>query len=289
MSVMNVSVVELNFTGRLGISLLFVVNLMLAGCAGTTPPPDSTAGIRPTGPYPVLTDSADRRQESNSEWNQLFTGAGREAPEPVILQPVTATVRSIPAGVSTVPVLPEVGSPVLTTEEEIRESLRRFIVANPGLIGAEARHLALLTRTTRADGSILARYHQDSFRYPLKGGYGDVEITFNQRREILQISSTCIPETRELRQSIAALTPHLKVDDLLEKLAGKTVSSGNSVVVFGPSQSIKVGDLVILPTPTTSASGQGLMLRLALEIHPTGDLTQTLYVDPDTGGILGTE
>ena len=117
------------------------------------------------------------------------------------LQPYTATLESLPANLPAPMYLPKVGSQTAPTEEDTRESLRRFIVEWQTLIGAEPNQLSLVERTDEPSGVKVARYEQRPFRYPLRGGFGTLVIRFRSNGQLVGLSSNCIPNADRLQCS----------------------------------------------------------------------------------------
>src|ERR1043165_9271576 len=108
------------------LALLLAVAVCACACAAASRPPDAT-GPRSSEPvYATLTDNADRREVALSAWANLARSQGINNAPQLELQPITATVKSIPP-LNPPLYLPKVGAEPLMTEEETREALRRFI------------------------------------------------------------------------------------------------------------------------------------------------------------------
>ena len=255
---------------RLRVALCVLLALGLCACAAT-PPPNAT-GPRPNEPpYPVLmTETADRREAALTAWTK-FTGEQgiTNAPAPE-LQPVTATIRSLPNFTGTNLHLPKVGDAVPMNEENTRESLRRFITSASPLLGAQQQQLSLVQRVDAADGTQRALYEQRPFRYPFRGGYGKLEITFTPDRRVLQINSTCIPEIEQLQRAGAGTRPKSDAEKVAAQIAGSTYtyrdSSGNpQTLTVAKGEELIVRELVIYPVPRLSDPSV-LEFHLAWEI-----------------------
>ncbi|MGB7923604.1 MAG: hypothetical protein WCF57_10200, partial [Pyrinomonadaceae bacterium] len=224
-------------------------------------------------------------------WTTLTHDQGiMDAPAPE-LQPVTATVRSLPA--LPVPLyLPKVGEGTPMTEEETRESLRRFIAAASELIGAEPRQLSLTLRTDLADGTKKAEYRQRPFqRYPLRGSYGMLEISFSPDRRILQVTSTCIPEVDQLQRAGTGIRPVVTAEQLRERLIGQTVSYTDATGqpqtrTLDKADEITVRELVVYPRPRASVA-PALEFHLAWETLAGSAPGLIVYLDAITGEIIG--
>ena len=278
--------------GRLRQALLIALAIWMSACADR--PATNATGPRPNEvPYPVLmTDTADRREDALTAWTKLTNDQGiTNAPAPE-LQPVTATIRSLPALTNPPLYLPKVGEGATMSEEETREALRRFITSASALLGAEPQQLSLVQRTDLADGTKKARYEQRPFRYPLRNDYGVLEITFAADRRIIQITSTCIPEIEQLQRAGTGIRPRWTSDKAPEQITGKTftyldATTGNQqTLTIAKGEEIAVRELVVYPRPRLSDPAV-LEFHLAWEItigHETNPLT--IYLDAVTDEII---
>jgi hypothetical protein len=274
--------------------LCAAVALFYCACAAT-PPPDAT-GPRPGEPrYPVtLTENADRQQATLTAWARLTNEQGiASAPAPE-LQPITASIRSLPALPNTPLYLPKIGdnSPQATQawDDATTEALRRFINDNARLFGAEAQQLSLVLLTDAADGTKKARYQQRPFRYPLRNGFGELEISFTNDRRILQITSTCIPEVEQLQRAGAGIRPRYTSDEVARRMAGRaftdTDAAGNA-----QNYTVQVGDVVTvreLVVYPIFRPGQTSVLdfHLAWEVLVGREQKRAVYLDAITDEII---
>jgi hypothetical protein len=267
----------------------------LCACAGATPAPDAAGPRANEPPYPILLiDDPNRRDAVLAAWTTLARAAGASGAPAPELQPVTASVRSLPATSTPALYLPKVGTGATMSEEETRESLRRFIVSESRLLGTDPQQLSLELRTDEADGTKKAKYQQQPYRRPLRGGYGVLEISFTDDRRIRQIYSTCIPETERLRTAFVNLhLPPLKSEDVAKRLIGRTLTytdaAGNaqSLAVGNNLNEITVRELVVYPRQRASQPP-------ALELHMAWEMTlggatsaRTVYLDAVTDEVLG--
>lgn len=262
--------------------------LVVCACAGASRPPQAGAPRSANGePYPVLIpDSPDRKQSVLAAWATLAQNP-TATPE---LQPVTATLRSLPAESVGALRLPKVTEKPVMTDEEMRESLRRFIGAEAGLIGAKLPELSLVETTKLANGTSRARYEQRPFTYPLRGGYGVLEISFSQDRRIEQIYSTCLPDTEKYRRAVNGLAPMIKTaDDAAKAIRSKafafTDEAGNTQsITVGANDAVNVRELVIYPMLRENR----LELHLAWEIFYTqnNSSSKAVYLDAISGDVL---
>lgn len=264
-------------------ALLVALAVSMCACAAASRSPDA-AGPRSNEPaYATIVDRVDRREVALTAWANLTRSQGiNNAPAPE-LQPFTQTLKSIPM-MSPPLYLPKVGAEPTMNEEETRESLRRFIADQGMLIGADQKQLSLVLRTDLADGSKKAHYEQHPFRYPLRGGYGQLDISFSPDRRILQINSTCIPEVEQLPKVLAGLLPKLNAEQVALNIVGRTFTYGdaggtqqNHTVVKGDE--INVRELVIYPL-ARAGEPAALELHLAWEIViGSGPGARTIYLD----------
>jgi hypothetical protein len=276
---------------RLRAAFLIALAVCMSACADRPSP--NAAGPRPNEvPYPVLmTDNADRREAALTAWTKLTNDQGiTNAPAPE-LQPVTATIRSLPTQTNPPLYLTKVGEAATMSEEETRESLRRFITSASALLGAEPQQLSLVQRTDLADGTKKARYEQRPFRYPLRNDYGVLEITFAPDRRIIQITSTCIPEIEQLQRAGTGIRTRWTSDKVPEQIIGKTFTytdaTGNQqTLTIAQGQEITVRELVIYPRPRVNDP-------LVLEFHLAWEITighesnsPVIYMDAVTDEII---
>jgi hypothetical protein len=159
-------------------TVALVVGVALSGCAAFQP----TNVNGPTAnlpPYPIVpAEAGNRLEEASAAWYQLSQNYGVPGKTEANLNPYTATLESLPANLPAPIYLPKVGSPANPTEDDTRESLRRFLVEWQRLIGADPNQLSLVERVDEPSGVKVARYEQRPFRYPLRGGFGNLTIRF---------------------------------------------------------------------------------------------------------------
>lgn len=285
------------FLRRSSLALIAALASLLCACAATPAP--NAGGPNPNAPpYPVLLtdEEGNRREAVLAAWYVLAHAQGiANAPRPD-LQPVTATLRSLPALPSPL-YLPKVGTSLPMTEEETREALRRFINSNKILLGIDPPQLSLVQRVNAADGTLIARYEQRPFRYPFRNGFGHLEITFTPDRRILNITSTAIPEDR-LRSEIDRLraagitprpelaTPELVIKSLRGRTFTYTDANGREATYTLTDQNvIKPLEFVVYPKLRQGAS-PALEFHLSWEIAITGAPVRTLYLDAITDEIV---
>ena len=265
---------------------LLLLAVVCSGCAPLQPP--STDVPRGEAAYPFLiTEDPERRQVALAAANQLFQPATVGSPA---LQPVTATIRNLPAGFNLY--LPKLGTEAVMTEEETRESLRRFLRDWSGLIGADPTRLSLVERVDAPDGSKIANYEQRPFRYPIRGPYGKVHVRFGTDRRVLGLSSTSIPDAERLQPAIAAMVPKLTAEDAAARIRkGVTYRNENgaqSMLQVSAANEVNASDLVLYVLPST-ANATALEFHLAWEVQVGGAGARTVYVDAITGDVVAVE
>lgn len=283
---------------RRRIALIAAFALIASACAASPPP--NPGGPNPNAaPYPVLLtdEQGDRRAAALTAWTRLTHQQGiTNAPEPP-LQPVTSTIASLPQ-MSQPLSLPRVGEGIPMTEEETRESLRRFINGNGELLGIDPQQLSLVQRVDAADGTKRARYEQRPFRYPFRNGFGIVEISFTPDRRILNVTSTAIPEIERLRERLRLsgtgvaprqelATPELVVKAVTGRTFSYTDASGRAATyTLTPENRIKPRQFVAYPL-LREGNPPALELHLAWEITVEGAPVRTVYLDAITNEIIG--
>jgi len=277
----------------------FTVTICLVAVALTA---TSCAAFRPTDvsgpasnltPYPVLLDSAGERENNTIvAWQQMAQHFGLSDQLTPEIQAGTATLKNLPPTASGAIVLPRVGTAPAETEDELRESLRRFIADWKPLIGAEPDQLSLIERTDLPSGEKIARYEQHPFRYPLRGDFGQLLIRFKLDRRVTAISSTCLTDVDQLQAQLTSLTPKITADDAAAHLKGRSISistSGSSAsFTVPPTAGIEVHQLVayVKEHPGVKSS---LEVHLAWEIELANTPIKTAYLDAITDEIIATK
>lgn len=269
---------HLRIANRVGCAVVLLA--ALTGCAIV--PPADVAGPRANIPrYPVLlAEDPERREASLNALTQVIARPGAQEPE-LKLQPVTATIQSLPANRAVPLLLPKIGANAEMSEEETREALRRFISAWRSIIGADPSELSLVDRVNRPDGTRIARYEQRPFRYPLRGGFGQLEIQFATDRRVLEVTSTCIPQADRLQPSLTSITPVLKPEDAVKFIMDNGVnynSPGGLQQHFRPStpDAVNAQELVFYLKPAPPFT---IEFYLAWAVALADAPVKTVYVD----------
>ena len=267
--------------------------LVLGACAAMTRPA-GTGLPRASEPpkFAVLAASDERRNAALASWKTIVGEQNAAATATPELEPVTATVKSLPANLPTQPRMPlvRINDKSTKSDEETRESLRRFMASAAPLVGAGLQELSLVGVVDAASGAKTARYRQNSFPYPLRNGFGEVEVTFTPDLRVVGLSSTAIPVDDRLRRALAAVTQTLSADKAAAALANRAVTftdrSGNQQTrTVTQTDAVAARTLVVFPVRRDPAT---LELHVAWEVSVGGPEAPLLvYVDAVTGEQLG--
>jgi hypothetical protein len=281
---------------RFALALCALALATLCGACAAAPGPDPAlprAADEP--PYPVLlSPDKDRRERALNTWATLARDAGAAANPPAPeLEPATATLRALPSTPAVVLRLPLVEIKDGDKESEgeaTRESLRRFIAGARDLLGVTTEDLSLVEISDGA-GARVARYQQKPFPFPLRGGYGRVEIRFAPDRTVLALSSTALPDAERLARALAvARTRAISSDDVVKRLAGRafnvaTTAGASQTYTVAAGARVEARELVVYPVARANDPGT-LELRLAWETTVGGAGEVLAYVDAVTGDVL---
>ncbi|MCM3905774.1 MAG: hypothetical protein ND866_29125 [Pyrinomonadaceae bacterium] len=260
-----------------------MITLLTGSCAALQPPNSTVPG--PTGPpYPIiLTEQSERGEAAILAFNRIAQTSGSTKVTEDYLEPVTATIKGLPADSGTPLYLPKVGSNVEMDEEETREALRRFINEWRVLIGSSPSQLSLIERVDRPDGRKIALYEQRVFRYPLRGDYGKLQIHFTANRRLLNLISSCIPDSERLQSALAGVTPSLTTENAIKHVRDKGVSYTDS---FGNQHTFNVSgsnqidsrELVTYVMPS-KPEANSLEIHIAWEVMVSNAPFKTVYID----------
>jgi hypothetical protein len=277
---------------RLILTLSLATALTNVSCAAFKP--TDVNGPRAEGPqYPVeLSELGTRLEEASLAWYQLSQRYGLSGKTEANLHPYTATLESLPPNLPSPIYLPKVGSQTNPTEEEIRESLRRFIVEWQRLIGAEPNELSLVERVDEPSGVKLARYEQRPFRYPLRGGFGNLSIRFRTNGQLVGLSSNCIPHADRIQATLANLTPKLTGEQAVNRLKTQPITftdanNRQQTVSLPANATVEARQLVVYAHPSKDPPS-GLEIRIAWEIDVVNGPINKLYLDAISEEIIAT-
>lgn len=263
---------------------MFCLSLVVSACSAIQPV--DAGGPRTNQPvYPVvLSDNPARSEATLNATKQLI---GQQAQ--IRLQPVTATILSLGSNTNAGIYLPKVGAYAEMTEEETRESLRRFISEWRSIIGADPEDLSLVAITDQQDGTRLAEYQQRPFRFPLRGGYGSLRIRFGLDRRLVDVISTTIPDADHLQPSLAQITAVVTSEDAVKLVSetgvNYTSANGQTQIVKPAAADMDARELVFYVMPPTP-SAPTLEFHLAWEVLVKNSAVKNVYVDAVKGQIL---
>lgn len=275
-------------------TILFLALVLAAGGCAPLQPPSATGPKGNELVYPILfTEDSKQREAAILALNQLIQPAGKAETLTPHLQPITATIRSLPSNPTRPLELPKLGTGATMNEEETRESLRRFIRDSRELIGADPAKLSLVERVDQPDGSKLAIYEQRPYRYPIRGNYGRLEIRFTTDRRIINIFSTCIPQSDRIQTALAALNVRVKSEDLVKQLRENGImytdpQGSASNYKIPAANELNTRGLVIYVLPSKSQP-EALEFHLAWEIQLGTAPIKTVYVDAVNGETIAVE
>jgi hypothetical protein len=265
-------------------TIFFLVLAIAAGGCAPLQPPGVTGPKANERVYPlVFSEDSQRREGSVLALNQLIQPTGNPGTFAPDLQPITATIKGLPANPVRPLLLPKVGTEPTMNEDETREALRRFIRDLRELIGSDPAKLSLIERLDQPDGSKLAIYQQRPFRYPIRGNYGKLEIRFTADRRVINISSTCIPQADRIQTAFSALNVRPKFEDAIKKIRENgimyTDRNGTAQTHKIPAANeINTRGLMIYVLPSNSQPDT-LEFHLAWEINPDNASIKAAYVD----------
>ena len=276
-----------SFFGKL---LILTLAVLTTGACAAFQPTDANGPAANRPQYPIaLSDVGARLEEASVAWYQLSQRYGLPGKTEANLQPYTGTLESLPANLPAPMYLPKVGSQTEPTEEDTRESLRRFIVEWQTLIGAEPNQLSLVERTDEPSGVKVARYEQRPFRYPLRGGFGSLVIRFRSNGQLVGFSSNCIPNADRLQAALNALTAAVTAEQAVNHVKTQPLNAaGQQQVASLPANAkVEARQLVVYAQPSKDPPS-GLEIRLAWEIEVTNAPISKVYLDALSDEIIAT-
>lgn len=278
---------------KLNLVSLGLAALLVGSSCAALQPPSATGPRGAEQVYPILlTEDSGAMEASIAALNRLAQPGSVGALESNV-QPVTATIRGLPARANSPLYLPKVGATAVMSEEETRESLRRFIRETQELIGADPAKLTLIERTDLPDGSKLAIYEQRAFRYPIRGGYGKLQIRFTNDRRVIDLSSSSIPNAERMQTTLSGLTVTLNAEDVVKQLRENEITYINASGVThklrpGANAELTPRSLVTYVRPAKDHA-DALEFHIAWEVLSNGQPLKLIYVDAVNGEILAAE
>ncbi|HEX8116384.1 MAG TPA: hypothetical protein VF521_03875, partial [Pyrinomonadaceae bacterium] len=175
------------------------------------------------------------------------------------------------------------------TDEETRESLRRFLSTAAPLLGVDLKHVSLVEVTDAASGSRRASYRQNPFAYPLRNGYGSIEVTFTPDLRVVGLSSTAVPDAERLSRTLAAVPKTVTAEQAVAALNNRPVTyadrnGAQQTRTLAQLDPTAARQLVVFPI-RRDADPASLELHVAWEV--AADPTLFVYVDAATGDVIG--
>jgi hypothetical protein len=276
-------------------AVLVTLAFVHGACASAARP---AGAERPRGneqpKFAVLAASDERQAAALANWKAVVGEQAAAASPTPDLRPVTATLASLPAGLRDLPRLPLVvaGDADKRTEEETRESLRRFLATAAPLLGIDLKHVSLVEVSDAAagGGSRRALYRQNPFAYPLRNGYGSIEVTFTPDLRVVGLSSTAVPDAERLGRTLAAVPKTLTAEQAAAALANRAVtyndrSGAQQTRTLTQPDPTAARQLVVFPLRRDATDPAALELHVAWEV--AADASLLVYVDASTGDVLG--
>lgn len=288
----------MTYVQRIACTFVFItLPFMLGACASAARPAEAE---RPRGNEPprfaVLAASEERRTAALANWKAVVGEQAATASPTPELRPVTATLASLPAGLRDFPRLPLVVAEggQGRTEEETRESLRRFLATAAPLLGVDLKHVSLVEVVDAAAGagSRRAVYRQEPFAYPLRNGYGSVEVTFTPDLRVVGLNSTAVPDAERLGRTLATVPKTITAAQAAAALANRAVTytdraGAQQTRTLAQPDPTAARQLVVFPVRRDAAADSALELHVAWEV--AADASLLVYVDAATGEVLGAE
>ncbi|MDT5270792.1 MAG: hypothetical protein QOH49_2978 [Acidobacteriota bacterium] len=292
----------MTYVQRITCGVVFItLAFMLGACASMARP---AGAERPRGNEPprfaVLAASEERRTAALVNWKAIVGEQAANASPTPELHVVTATLSFLPAGLQDFPRLPLVaaGDAKSRTEEETRESLRRFLSTAAPLLGIDLKQLSLDGVGVEAGispGAKSAIYLQNSFPYPLRNGYGIVSIVFTPDLRVVRLSSTAIPDAERLARTLATVPKTVTAAQAAAALANRAVTyndraGAQQTRTLSQLDTTAARQLVVFPLRRDTADPAALELHVAWEVAAgSTDAPLLVYVDAANGDVLGAE
>ena len=278
-----------SFIGKILLLTLALVAVVSAGACAAFQPPDANGPTANRPQYPIaLSDTGQRLEEASVAWYQLSQRYGLPGKTEANLHPYTATLENLPANLAAPLYLPKIGAQTKPTEEDFRESLRRFIVEWQSLIGADPNQLSLVERTDEPSGVKVARYEQKPFRYPLRGDFGSLTIRFRSDWQLVGLSSNCIPNADRLQAALNSLTPTVTAEQAVNHIKTQPVTTSQQQTISLPANATAEARQLVVYAQPSKDPPSGLTIRLAWEIDVTNGPIHKVYLDALSDEIIAT-
>ncbi|HWF90425.1 MAG TPA: hypothetical protein VN659_16385 [Pyrinomonadaceae bacterium] len=280
---------RMSSVGKILLLTLAVVAVVTAGACAAFQPTDANGPTANRPQYPIaLPETGQRLEEASVAWYQLSQRNGLPVKTEANLNPYTATLENLPASLPAPIYLPKLGSTTNPTEDDFRESLRRFIVEWQTVIGADPNQLSLVERTDEPSGVKVARYEQKPFRYPLRGDFGNLVIRFRSNWQLVGLSSNCIPNADRLQGTLNSLNPKITAEQAVTRIKTQPLTAVNGQTISLPANAtVTARQLVVYAQPSKDPPS-GLTIRLAWEVDVTNGPVSKVYLDAISDEIIAT-
>jgi len=232
-------------------------------------------GSQDKGYPPVITDSADRRENAERAWRRLLDTYNLP-PTPPDLYPITYTLRSllgVSEGIKLVTLTPSSESPNL----RLREAAKGFIERWRDLVGVDPAGISLVGFTATVNATQFT-YRQGDYPFPLGGDYGEMTLSISREGRLTQIDDRFIPVV-EL-PSKPAIDRAAAVKKVIGRSFKVTDRSGRQqdVTISGAADAC-AATLVVLAIQ----KGNALEVHLAWQLSPVQNVGSSIYVDAMNG------
>ncbi len=275
--------------GKILLLTLALAAVVTAGACAAFQPTDANGPTANRPQYPIaLSDTGQRLEEASVAWYQLSQRNGLPVKTEANLNPYTATLENLPASLPAPIYLPKLGSTTNPTEDDFRESLRRFIVEWQTVIGADPNQLSLVERTDEPSGVKVARYEQKPFRYPLRGDFGTLVIRFRSDWQLVGLSSNCIPNADRLQGTLNNLTPKITAEQAVNHIKTQSLTVVNGQTISLPANATVAARQLVVYAQPSKGPPSGLILRLAWEVDVTNGPVSKVYLDAISDEIIAT-
>lgn len=263
--------------------IAFIFCLTICGLACATPGQIATnTPQQPKNVYPPFIENTPERQQAVKEAWKKFLAEWRMPEVNADLMPVLNTPRSLPVEIA--------GRININTkggkfdEVEAKEALKRFIEKSSAILSGDSIPLSNLSLTSFSnEGNFFrALYWQANYPFQIAEGYGELRIVISKTGQLLQLSSTLLPEVTLPTQ--AEVKSQTLYDKLLNREFTYTSFAGRAQTYkVSDRQEIKIGELVVYP----KVEGNRLEIHLALPVVVGKGMTWTVYFDAINGTELG--
>ena len=151
------------------------------------------------------------------------------------------------------------------------------------MIGADPNQLSLVERIDEPSGIKVARYEQRAFRYPLRGGFGNLIIRFRADGQLVDFSSNCIPNAERLQPTLNGLTPKVNAEQAVNHVKTQPITvtdvNGRQQTLSLPANATAEARQLVVYAKPSAEPRNGLEIRLAWEIEVTNSPIKTVYLD----------